>query len=86
MKSGSRRIPPLGSGRRPTRAAASGPGAGPVVCQEAGASRSAAKWGGVDVGAIAAAEGGGGHHNAAGFTTADDPDVVIERIRAKLRG
>jgi len=42
--------------------------------------------GGVDVGAIAAAEGGGGHHNAAGFTTADDPDVAIERIRAKLRG
>lgn len=42
--------------------------------------------GGVDVGAIAAGEGGGGHHNAAGFTTADDPDAVIERIRAKLRG
>jgi len=42
--------------------------------------------GAVDVGAIAAAEGGGGHHNAAGFTSVDDPDVVIERIRAKLRG
>ena len=40
----------------------------------------------VDVGAIARGEGGGGHHNAAGFTTADAPDAVIERIRVRLHG
>ena len=38
----------------------------------------------VDVNAIAARFGGGGHHNAAGFTTNDDVDAVIDRIRDAL--
>lgn len=41
--------------------------------------------GDVDVGRIAAEEGGGGHHNAAGFTSADEPERIIERIRDRLR-
>ena len=42
--------------------------------------------GAVDVAAVASTEGGGGHHNAAGFTTTDGVDLVVERIRAALRG
>jgi phosphoesterase RecJ-like protein len=40
----------------------------------------------VDVGAVAASEGGGGHRNAAGFTSGDSVDVIVDRIRALLRG
>jgi phosphoesterase RecJ-like protein len=42
--------------------------------------------GGVDVGAIAAAEGGGGHHNAAGFSADGEIDGIVAGIRAHLRG
>ena len=42
--------------------------------------------GGVDVGAIAAAEGGGGHHNAAGFDTDGKLEDIVAGIRAHLRG
>jgi phosphoesterase RecJ-like protein len=40
----------------------------------------------VDVGAIAGSEGGGGHRNAAGFTSSDSVDLIVDRVRALLRG
>ncbi len=38
----------------------------------------------IDVAAIASTFSGGGHHNAAGFTSTDDPDVIIAKITALL--
>ncbi len=38
----------------------------------------------VDVGAAAVALGGGGHRLAAGFTSADDVDTTLARVRAAL--
>ena len=38
----------------------------------------------IDVAAIAGVFDGGGHHNAAGFTSTDDPSVIIEQIVTQL--
>ena len=40
--------------------------------------------GSVDVGLICTALGGGGHRFAAGFSSADDPMVTLDRLRAAL--
>ncbi|MFV2000636.1 MAG: bifunctional oligoribonuclease/PAP phosphatase NrnA [Acidimicrobiia bacterium] len=38
----------------------------------------------VDVAALASNFGGGGHHNAAGFTSSEDPEVIIAKITTQL--
>ena len=40
--------------------------------------------GAVDVGAVCEALGGGGHRFAAGFTSADDSQTTVDRLRAEL--
>ena len=40
--------------------------------------------GAIDVGAVCTALGGGGHRYAAGFSTADEPAVVLRALRAAL--
>jgi phosphoesterase RecJ-like protein len=42
--------------------------------------------GAVDMGAVCTALGGGGHRYAAGFSTAEEPAVVLHRLREALAG
>jgi phosphoesterase RecJ-like protein len=42
--------------------------------------------GAVDMGAVCTALGGGGHRYAAGFSTAEEPAVVLQRLREALAG
>jgi phosphoesterase RecJ-like protein len=41
--------------------------------------------GSLDVGALCTALGGGGHRFAAGFSTDDEPELVLARLREDLR-